>query len=897
MGNRLDALISSGLFPDRPAANTMAFKRWVQRLIDYRLNEVPLTVDNQLNIYVSNSGDDANSGTSTSIPIRTLTRLNSIISSSGSIANTPLRINLRRGDRFVHSGVMVGISGTNIHGLRITSYDDDGARATGLPPVVSSFWNVTGVAAAGSGWVAGLSGSYFIGIAAAARPINWLKQDNSHLTSRTPNVLTEVTGLTHLYSVTGSWMYQNSTNLLHAHFYNNADPSTVSPEAVFGDQDNINIRASDGVRVEDIITEGGGVANGDNGYGTKISMSGAQSAVLKQVGSFYNGTHGIAIIDSNAGTSGFIGTFVNCYGGLMRPATNGETFFIAYANKGSQEYIFYRNTGLFGTMRGSGTQLHTARGQNIYAHTEGEISPPSLGIAFENATVLSGSYQNIPFAEVTALQDFNPIATISGGTVSGMKAFIIDEIYDFGDNDSSNGQYLNLGAVVAINPRWKLNLKSSTTPEIHTVNNAAVQLQQYWINPRIEVRLWSGAGGNFTNPSLFNTSANNVIFNIDIYNGQIDYFTMSGAVATGIAGTTWDRSAGAYYTGLVGNSGYSPGWTMHNVRCYNTLMQTFTSGVAIRSSINLANKPPVSGVGGVGRYYTSHGGQSHNAYYGFPSGDISVLTNSTGFFYGGYSNSTGYVTLTGYIRTERVPHSGYTSLYNMAGPLPGSISLEYDHRWHKRQNNVIGPFDNVGPVQLSGLRIYDIGRTGVATFDLPIEKDIVTRFYRKGDRTFTTTLLSSGNSILGPSGFTDSSDRRQGRYLYTVGLTDAEGNTYASGAYLNIGAIRDPLTINSAYTSNQIHTISRGGDYTSSKGVISQNIDNKVVELDNSLYTFNEVQEGGFIDIDDRIYDQVSVTGTFLVTGVAQRAGSTFKTPGGSSNVYNGTSTSEGGPV
>ncbi len=876
MGNRLSNIIGSGYIPARPSPLSRSFKRWCERLIDYRLEETPLTYSDQVNIYVSRDGDDfLNNGLTIDSPIQSLTSANSLINTTGLV--NKIRINLRRGDTFPHAnGNTIGLSGIGVNNLVITSYDDNGARATGLPPRITSFYNISNLSASNSGWVAGPSGSWHIGIGANYRPIYWAKQDDTHLSSRTPNVLVEVTGLADLYRVTGSWYFQTSTNLLHMHFYNNANPSGagITPQATYCDVDNIYVARSDNVRIEDIIVEGGGIGPADAGYGVKVQCSGVQSVVLKGIGSYYVGNHGIGVLDSSANTSGFIATFVNCYGGLMRPATNGETFFIAYANQGAHEYIFYRNSGIFGTMRGSGAQTHTARGQNIYAHSAGESNQPSFGLAMQNATVLSGSYLSIPFAEVTTLQDFNTIPACSGGNVNAVSGFIVDEVYDWGNNDSSNGQYLNLGAVCVINPRFKFNLKDSTAPEVHNINSAAVQLQQYWINPRIGVVLWTGTS-NFSSPALFNTTRNNVIFNIDIYHGQIDWFVMSGAVATGIAGTTWDRSKGIYYTGLVGNSGYSPGAVTHNIRSYNTLQQTFTSGVAIRSSINLPNKPPGTGIGGQGVYFSAFGGQSHNAYYGFPSGDINTLVNNTGYFFGGYNNSTGYVTLTGYIRTERVPHSGYASLYNSAGPLPNEFALEYDHRWHKRENNVIGPFDNVRPTPPSGLRIYDSGLTAIGIFDSVFENDVNVQWRRKGDRTFTTTILEDRDYYYPNTGFLDSSSRRQGKYLYTIYVVDDEGNVYSSGAYLNIGAVRTPFIINSNKASNVSNTVARGilGS-GATRSFVPQNIANDIIELDNSIYTYIESSGGSVIDAGGRIYDVGPATGNYLTSGTTQFVGS-----------------------
>src|SRR5665647_3772078 len=95
---------------------------------------------NATNYYISSSGNDANNGTSTSTPWKTLNKLNSYFSSLTPGDN----VLLNRGDVF-YGSITVNKSGTA--GSPITI----GAYGTGAQPVITGFTRITGWVNEGGG--------------------------------------------------------------------------------------------------------------------------------------------------------------------------------------------------------------------------------------------------------------------------------------------------------------------------------------------------------------------------------------------------------------------------------------------------------------------------------------------------------------------------------------------------------------------------------------------------------------------------------------------------------------------------------------------------------------------------------------------------------------------------
>lgn len=783
MSTLLNSVIST--IGTRPSTGDIAIYDWFQRLIRYRNAETPLYNPGQITYFFSSSGNDANDGRSMQTAKASISGFQSLITSlraAGATGNYRFRFRAMP-DKFVwYDSLLPGICVTGWNKISIDSYFDPTVNHTSDQFRVSAFRGIDEIKAAGSGWVQVSGTCYRIGINASYRPW-WIKDNDDHLTRRGQsfNLYSEADSLAEVCSTTGMWIYIPNQLLVNTH--GGTHPSGSSIEVTYSDADAIAVGAADNQRVERACAEGFGIGNQDLGYGIKCyDLAGSNACVFDRLSVWYTGNHGIGMLNSSASSSGGIMTFLGCSGGLMRPASNGETFYIAYSYNGRHEHIFDRCEGTYGTMMGSGYKT-SSRGRSVYAHNIGGAAITSFGLAIDCRTNTSGF---TPYSNFNAFAGFgNTRVVASGGSIDECSGFIVNDIADFYNHETSVSFFDYGPGICVINPRITSMRVAGARPTLYQLGNNVKIGPTYFINPVLSMLFVSG-----NNQVGFYGQANGVAttgaeVHVDWYHGTINF---SGNITTDFGGGTIGFSV-APSTHMIGTAlGINTNNAARYMRAYNTAFSAGTGTLnATRNMINLYNATP--GTSGI------FGGMSCCAFYNMTPSDY---TSTTGIFCG-YNRSTGYVNVTSYIYVQVVPPITHP-MANMAGPLPSGYTINYDNRWHPRSNNMIGAYDPTRMTTMPSGRANAINGPEVSSylFRNP-PNDLSYTIVRRTEQDFdnNTTTVKTGTIHYHDLKFIDSAVKQDGLYTYIITYTDLAGETYQDSFQVPVGNLA-----NKALSSN-----------------------------------------------------------------------------------------------
>lgn len=479
MGTAYTAIPGLGAMPSPLSRNWI---QWKEKLISYRLGEIPLSAS--LNYYFSqSSGNDATGDGSQLNPWQTIAKAQAVHdASSGFIA-----LHFAKGDTWRETTGLV-ISKPD---CRVLSYDLEFPPGDNHRPHFNRFVN-TYI----GGWTLSAGTAY---TRTEALYVEWLRYRDDPLGDVFYRAASSVEVL--LGAIVPCFFYDSGTTTLWVNI--GSDANVVGFEAVDQNSSSFGIRINNGAancRVDGMWCDGWGMDHssvGSNIVGIADSLRGTDTALITNCWSFYSGSHTMVHITSGPGNAGGISTYHNCEAGLcMYNGASYETIFNTYSNDGAQETIFTECTARWGTLPSSdwySPSGETRRGRICYGHTAGAIVS-GLCIADRCTT------PSTPFSAIVASQFANnPTAT----DIADCRAFIFGE--ELGPDDlvgfTPSGQY-----------HCFINcyLKSRRNNETAQAITASRPLYVYYLNCVLEV----DADLQTTNPFGFynSTSTDNIIF-------------------------------------------------------------------------------------------------------------------------------------------------------------------------------------------------------------------------------------------------------------------------------------------------------------------------------------------------------------------------------------------------
>jgi len=760
----------------KPSPGSINFKRWLLSYIDYRINtECPLVRDNQINYYFSSSGNDANDGLSVTMPKASISGFRTLFYSLSPTGT--YRFNFRAGDTFRWAPTATtpyatgdAIFATGISNIVLTSYEDPAIAAPGRDSAIITAWHpVADIIYPGSGWIQSATANVYQVATTGTRPW-WVKNNNNDYMngSVTGGIYAEMPNAADCASRSGSFHW--SSNVLYVSAHDGSHPSGKDLYVTQSDYGGIVIggATADKVRIHKLISDGFTIGTADNAYNIYSNVGDANSWCVTNCGAYYGGKHLIGNIVSNPGSGGFAVYAYNS-GGLFRYDTAGETQFVAYSFNGANEYVFYRNHGTHGAMIsglvGACTGFH---GSHIYGHTGGTQSP-TFGLLMENKQNMTGY---LAYGTPNYVGDFRTLPVASGGNPNLCSGFLVDEVMDLSIETSISAlPYNNL---CLINPILRCNLTRGASPTVsQIVGNNGIKPQVWYINPQIYTIISSG---NYGSIRLFGSSSSATRHCVNFLNGLVSFDALLNADVSSAAGGM--NVYGGHSTILSGI--VNADWGGRSIAATNTIFCAKAVGTNTRNLLNLQNSA-VNASGSVG----ISAGFDTCAFFNYASGDY-VSVDRT---YQGYNRSTGPVTLTGFIPTGYIPTSA-SPLWGAGTSTLSGFTLEYDARWHRRANNVIGPYDNTAPSSVtlpSGTRFSHFRNVVSGSFTVPVENDLRLRVYRLFERDFAPGTLITSSNYPDITGFVDSGLKRAGRYTYMIQYLDAADNAVSFSTGVLVG--------------------------------------------------------------------------------------------------------------
>ena len=500
MASTFDLLVGA-----MPAPQTLAFIRWIKKLIRLRLAEIPLA--RTTTYFFSQAGNDTTGNGSQATPWRTIAKANEIINASS--GNIRLRFN--RGDIWRETtGLLVNKANVTI---------DDYGSGQLQKPRFSAFQLY------GTGWTA-TAGRINVWQISEATKVAWFREANDVV-----NVpYRKMTSVAQVESTRGSWWWESGTNTLYVH--TKAEAAVAPSSDVRGYErvydslvDGIQVTNVDGCRIENIRCDGYG-ANATSGaaaswYGIKAICEGTNAVVVKDCEAYYNGKHSMGQV---AGGSGGISTWIGnktgwCTSLGADASVTVATNHVAYAAAGQQEAIWVSNVHVGGDVfqRGSTYSSGSSNGSGIYAHTSGGANRSKLLIAYKNQTApgqnqvgLATSFADTPswtdpidcrsfvIGEVFSTRDLSPLdatnpvayAVVNPGGLGALNTCVINSYIEgnvVGDTSPNNDRQWLSGA----NGWWWNCIVFYRQDVLGTPPNAAIRGRILFTNGATALwRLW-----------------------------------------------------------------------------------------------------------------------------------------------------------------------------------------------------------------------------------------------------------------------------------------------------------------------------------------------------------------------------------------------------------------------
>jgi len=446
-----------------PSPLDIGIRQWRDNLIQYRLNEIPLT--RSTTYYVSSSGDDLNPGTEP-LPWRTRAKaITEVAASSGDVA-----VLFSVGDIWKESGSWT-ITKPNV---TVGSYEP-----TSYPfpypadkPIFSAF-----TLAYSSGWTL-TSGDVYQRVEASF--VEWIIYANDRLASP----FSRQNSVVNCQANPKSFWYDSGTTTLYINAGVGIDPNTLSLEGVPRNSSmGVCLGAgANGGRIDNIKTFGYGLdssSTGNNIVGIADQLKDLDTGLITNCESYYNTSHSIVHIVSGPGNSGGISTYAYCRAGYNIYNAAAETVFNSYSYEGDQETIFHECVAPYGTLptsdwwtAGSGDQK---RGILHYAHTNGG-GGQVIGLIIFNAC----RYEDNPFGCINCGYAGNVPSMASDP--ADCRAYVFEEL---GPNPPNNNSIQWGGSVAYINCKFYCSRPNQTSQ----CYNATRPLYVYYLNCVIDIDL------------------------------------------------------------------------------------------------------------------------------------------------------------------------------------------------------------------------------------------------------------------------------------------------------------------------------------------------------------------------------------------------------------------------
>jgi len=477
MGTAYTAIPGLGAMP---SPLSFEWLDWKERLINYRLGEIPL-VRSESYYFSQTFGDDVGGDGSYDDPWQTIAKAQTTHDSlSGDFA-----LYFAVGDIWRETTGLT-ISKPNV---TVCSYVPEIVADELVKPHFNRFTLLYT-----SGWTLG-AGTRYTRVEAGI--IEWVR-----FSSDLETIFYRAADAASCEATTNSFFYDAGGTTLHIN--TGADPNGVNIEAVTRNSSSWGIRINNGAancRVHDMWCDGWGMdstAVGSNVVGIADSLRGTDTALITDCWSFYSGSHAMVHITSGPGNGGGISTYHNCQAGLcMYNGASYETIFNTYSNDGAQETIFNDCVARWGTLPSSDWYNTPAgevrRGRIAYAHTAGALD---TGLVISNNCSAPNSAYGC--AVISQWNDTPPAAT-----AADLRAFVCNEVIEATDIVS----FTPSGASYAYINCYLKNKRLNETAQAITASRPNAV---YFINCVCDLNLASQTSNPF---GFYNsTSTDNIIY-------------------------------------------------------------------------------------------------------------------------------------------------------------------------------------------------------------------------------------------------------------------------------------------------------------------------------------------------------------------------------------------------
>jgi hypothetical protein len=455
-----------------PVCTSLAFLAWMQRLLAYRLAEIPLA--RGTTYYFSQSGNDTTGDGSQANPWKTISKANTVIGNWTS-TSAGLRLRFNRGDIWRET------TGLTINKSHVT-VDDYG---TGKRKPLFNRFAIT----YNTSWTLDSGAVYR---RAETNDIAWFRQQNDLTTA-----FSRQNSIANVQANPGSFWWDSTGKILYMQSVDGIAPTSSfrAYEAVTSNataaSSGILVTADD-VRVQNIRCDGWGcdrtTPHNNTAYNFMSQLTAGQSALFVGCEGYYSGSHIMGTLDTGAGG---ITTWISPRFGWQMYTSAGNTAINGYSHNGGHEFFVYDYECIGGVLPSSDGGSNS-KGTAIYGHTSSGTA--ALYLCWRGR-VVGGKYQAHSSAGFFNAASFTDLADC--------RAFVVDDVLDASDlamsgqfQDAAVGEIIARQYNVVINPRYRFSTGAwtggSQSQVNATSNNSGIAINGDF---RFDARQYKGSAG------------------------------------------------------------------------------------------------------------------------------------------------------------------------------------------------------------------------------------------------------------------------------------------------------------------------------------------------------------------------------------------------------------------